>query len=254
MLVIRKEQIRAFAQAARLAFEKDAAVHLRSFSPHHCVMIGEKNLRRVIHLGIARAAEYGFTCFGPVRFYLEMMFLLGSGFDTDPQTPVWMGEILRSRDMGDELDRADCIYERSLDYFAKVAGPDNVHAIAAQRNVAEMIQRLPQYTVQTLPQQLIYQMEVAYPQKCLYLGEAVLQRLIREGVDTATALGMREERSLALFCILMFTFGHHFADDPLYPWAWRILKDAEIVHPDDRAARLHAAALQHFEQLLKYLT
>ena len=56
---------------------------------------------------MARAEGYGFTNRGPLRLFIEMMFLCGSGFDTDPQYPA-VGAVLRAA--GDQMQRAQMIF------------------------------------------------------------------------------------------------------------------------------------------------
>jgi hypothetical protein len=46
-----------------------------------------------VRRGVARAVELGFTKRGPIRLFLELEWLFGTGFDTDPQIP-WAGEVL----------------------------------------------------------------------------------------------------------------------------------------------------------------
>ena len=84
MLEIREEQMAVFDQAARKSFEDEMVQHLAEFVPKQCEVIGEQQVRKVIQLGIERARIYSLTIRGPVRFYIELMFVFGSDFDTDP--------------------------------------------------------------------------------------------------------------------------------------------------------------------------
>ena len=78
----------AFEQAALRRFEDEMVVHSKDFSPLLCEIIGEDQLRVAVRQAMARAAGYGFTYRGPIRLFIEMMFLCGSAFDTDPQYPA----------------------------------------------------------------------------------------------------------------------------------------------------------------------
>jgi hypothetical protein len=73
---------------------------------------------------IARAEEYGFNYRGPVRLFIEMTFLRGSAFDTDPQY-VGAGEIMRAS--GDQMQRARELHDGCLDYLVAVSGPEAVN-------------------------------------------------------------------------------------------------------------------------------
>jgi hypothetical protein len=61
MLKIRKEQMEVFEQAAIRNFEDEMVQHLKKFSPRHCDVIGEDNVREVIRLGIERGKKYNLT-------------------------------------------------------------------------------------------------------------------------------------------------------------------------------------------------
>ena len=87
---IRKEQMAALDRAALKAFEDELVRHLQDFDPKHTTVLDEDGVRQVIRLGMERAAKYGLTNRGPIRFYIELMFLFGSDFDTDPWLP-WAG-------------------------------------------------------------------------------------------------------------------------------------------------------------------
>lgn len=93
MLIIRKETMEVFEEALLRNFEDEMVQHIKQFTPRHSEIIGEQCVRQVAKMGIERARQYGLTNRGPVRFYIELMFMLGSNFDTDPQYP-WAGEIL----------------------------------------------------------------------------------------------------------------------------------------------------------------
>ena len=65
--------------------------------------MGGEWLKTLVNTGVSRARGHGFTLRGPLRLYLDLMFLFGSDFDTDPQYP-WAGEVLKEQGM--EMERA----------------------------------------------------------------------------------------------------------------------------------------------------
>ena len=123
-MVIRAEQMRAFEQAARRQFEQEMVAHSKDFSPPLCEVIGDDQLLVALRSAMTRAEGYGFTYRGPIRLFIEMMFLCGSAFDTDPQYKA-VGEILRAS--GDQMQRAEQIHELVLDNLGKVSGPGAVN-------------------------------------------------------------------------------------------------------------------------------
>src|SRR5579871_2919118 len=107
--------------------------HLSEFAPEHTRVLGEPATAAIVRTGIARAEDYGFVTEGPVRLYIEMMFLLGSGFDTDPLFPR-VSEILTSQD--GETERARALYEWITVYSRAVFGTNGKLMRAALRRAA----------------------------------------------------------------------------------------------------------------------
>ncbi|MBN1843959.1 MAG: hypothetical protein JW883_16990 [Deltaproteobacteria bacterium] len=81
----------------------------------HCKVLEEVNIRSAIRYGLKRAKGYGLTTERSVRLYIEMMFLLGSGFDADPQLP-WAAEILNDETILAENLRIDLLRDKAWDY------------------------------------------------------------------------------------------------------------------------------------------
>jgi hypothetical protein len=251
MLVIRSEQMDVFRVAALRTFEDKMVEHLAGFSPPLFRAAGEEQLRKAIGLGMERAEGYGFTFRGPVRLYLESMLLFGSHFDTDPQYP-WAAEILTDLDSGPQMQRAERLYERIMDYRAKVAGPEDAYTLSALRNIrAFASQPLAQYLEDFVPNML---REIAhiYPEKAAYVGNDGLLPLIRKGVAGARVQRFSTTRGMALVVVLMLAFGHGCGTDPLYPWIARTLRDEAITDPAARAKRLEKKALTWLEHVLAY--
>jgi hypothetical protein len=81
MLVIRDAQLRAMARAALPDW---ITKHLRQFFPRQCAALGEAGLRERVHEGVSRAVVYGFTTEVQISQYVDLMFVFGADFDTDP--------------------------------------------------------------------------------------------------------------------------------------------------------------------------
>lgn len=76
--------------------------HPNDFAPLMIKTIDTEQTRKLIQLGMFHAAKYGFTFRGSVRLNLELMLLLGSYFDTNPEYP-WAAEILNDRQSGSQV-------------------------------------------------------------------------------------------------------------------------------------------------------
>jgi hypothetical protein len=248
MLVLRDPQM---AMVGKQAFEEQMAAHLRAFSPPLFKAVGEVQLRSTVRLGMHRAHTYGLTFRGPVRLYCELMLLFGSHFDTDPQYP-WFAEIL-GRDASSQMQRADALYLKTLDYRKSVAGPEDAFTFAALRRIRELARRTLPLTPDTFMSAMVAELTHAYPQKAAYLGAEGIAGLIRAGVPVAREYGLTTLRGVALMIVLMLAFGHGCAKDPLYPWIERTLKDPAIVDIEARTRRLESKAMTWLDHVLAHL-
>jgi hypothetical protein len=265
MFLVQRTQISAFEQAARADFEEEMADRCRALSPGHCRALGASRLRPAIHRAVDAAAAHGLTERGPVRLYIELSLLFGSGFDSDPQLP-WAAEQLARDELLDQLIRAEALYERASAYLRRVGEPDSASAraallrLAAIGNDAPAI--LPEGLDATAPEPapaLLHalttearrSMEQAYPAKCAYVGPEPLERLAASAVARAWAHhGLRTPRSLVLMALLQFAFGHRCAEDPFHPWIGEALAGDEAQESLEREATrwLRAAATGHIER------
>jgi hypothetical protein len=249
MLVIRQEQMEVFRTAALRTFEDEMVGHLAGFSPPLFQAIGEVPLRNAIRLGTERAATYGFTLRGPVRLYLELMLLFGSQFDTDPQYP-WATKILADRDSSPQMGRAECLYERSMDYRKSVAGPEDAYTLNALRHIAVLARQPLTLPMEDFAAAMLREIAFVYPEKAAYVGNQGVSALIRKGMDGARRQRFATPRGMALVILLMFAMGHGCGSDPLYPWIAQTLRDEAVKDPDAKATRLEKKALTWLEHVL----
>jgi hypothetical protein len=254
MWTIRQEQVDVFKQAALRQFEDQMVDHLKEFAPRHWKVMGEPDGRKVIRLGIEAAREYGFTNQGPVRFYIELMFMFGSYFDTDPQYP-WAGAVLREGVRMDQMERADRLYDATNEYIARVSGPDHKYLLEAMRRLRQarmedVIKPGPS-DESTLEEHGLRQLQQIYPQKCAYLGEHALRALIQHGFGLATQRNFVSDRGMILMAALTFVVGHGFPRDPQYGWIQRRLDQERWPDPRDRADELYSKAMIYLQHILR---
>lgn len=251
MLVIRAEQMESFKKAALLSFEDQMVRHLAEFSPPLYKTVGEEQMRKVVQLGISQAAKYGFTYRGPVRLYLELMLLFGSYFDSDPQYP-WAKEILSNKEVESQMQRAELLYQRTMDYREKVAGPEDAYTLEALKKIAVFARNPISMPADNFLPAIQREIALIYPQKAAYVGEAGLEKLIRKGMGGAQRQQFATVRGMTLVVVLMLAFGHGCGADPLYPWIARTLQDEAIINSEARADRLEKKALTWLEHVLAY--
>jgi hypothetical protein len=244
---IRTEQMQAFEEAARRQFDEEMVAHSKGFAPSLCEVISDEQLRVALRSAMTRADSYGFTYRGPIRLFIEMMFLRGSDFDTDPQYPA-MEEILRTE--GDQMERAEQIHQEYLNYLDKVSGPGAANVRKALNDLLIFARNPGTYSSNDLVARMLQEMNRIFPQKTAYVGETNLKILIDEALVEARMYDFLDVRSQALIVILKFAFGHGCTDDPLYPWISRTLKDERIIDPAARAARLEKKAITWLEHVV----
>ena len=247
MLYIRRQQIEVFERAALRRFEDEMVAHSKEFSPRLCEVIGEEQLRVALRQAMNRAGTYGFTYRGSIRLFIELMFLCGSDFDNDPQYPA-LADILNAS--GDQMQRAEQIYEGILDYQKKVSGPDAENTRKAL-GALSIFARMPvTFSSNDFVSGMLQEMTDAFPQKVAYIGDEALTALIYEGRAEARRYRFPTVRGETLVVVLMFAFGHGCTNDPLYPWIARTLKDERIIDPAARAERLEKKALTWLEHVI----
>jgi hypothetical protein len=225
--------------------------HLRGFAPKHCEVIGEGAVAEVVRQGIARAQASGFTLRGPIRLYLELTSMFGSGFATDPLHPWAAGPL--TKQAADEMWRAERLHQAVLEYLDEVAGPDNEYSLRALRRLATLDADELLSRPGDLDDRLVAGFRVAYPEKADFAGEARLRELVAGSGEQAARLGIRGDRGRAVIAGVTFALGHEALDDPLFPWVSRTLQDAALGTPDARAARLHERSLAYLKRALSHL-
>jgi hypothetical protein len=124
MLVIRPDQMRALEEAQVERFADELIAHIEGFAPVQFGSMGKEAVRNTISMGLRDARSYGFTLRGSARFYVEMMFMLGSFFDTDPQYRG-ITQALFDKDDTDEMVRADRLYDKIMEYVDITSGPQH---------------------------------------------------------------------------------------------------------------------------------
>lgn len=248
MLVIRNEQRDALGAGMLKAFENEMVDHLAEFSPPLFAVIKEPQMREVVRLGFDECEKYGLTLRGPMRLYLEMMLLFGSHFDTDPQYP-WAREILSDKHSVSQMQRAEWLHEKIVDYQEKVSGPYGINTRKALEELAAAGKNPPNYSPAEFEGSIGREVYRVFPQKAEYVGGENLALLIRAAREDAKKyrFDVRGER---LIVVLKYSFGHGCAEDPLYPWIGNTLRHEKITTPDARVTRLEKKALTWLDAVL----
>lgn len=247
MLKIRSAQMDVLAVSAERSFEDEMVAHSKEFSPKLCNTIGEDQLRIALRQTLLRARAHGFFNRGPQRLFVEMMFLFGSGFESDPQYP-WVSQILQTA--GNQMSTADRLFKEIVKYQENVSGPDGVHTWNALSGLAGLARQPLLFLSHDFQASMRQEMIRVFPQKAAYIGNEGLLALIEEASGKARAYQLPRVEGDALLAVLMFAFGHGCTEDPLYPWIARTLQDERIVDPVMRAQRLKSKSLTWLDHVL----
>ncbi len=239
--------MRVFDQDARRRFEDEMVAHSKRFARPLCEVIGDVQVRTAVHEAFARSEQYKFTNRGPIRLFVELMFLCGSAFDTDPQYAA-AGEILQGPE--DQMFRAQQLHVWHNEYLDQVSGPAAVNVRNALAELLVFAQGPISCTHERLHRDLMREMRRIFPAKAEYAGEPALFAIVDESIVEARQLQFEEARSIVLLAVLKFAFGHGCTRDPLYPWIASTLQDDRMATPANRAARLEKKAITWLEHVV----
>jgi hypothetical protein len=103
---ISAQTMQGFSDRAYKDFEDRMVRHLVEFFPDQCKELGEVSVRALIRKGEKTASGYLLDAEQDVCLYVDLMFLLGEDFDTDPEIP-WANAILTEQpeDPEEKMDR-----------------------------------------------------------------------------------------------------------------------------------------------------
>jgi hypothetical protein len=227
MLILREAQIAAFRRGALDGYVTELVDHCLEFSPHLCKTLRAAELRAAVEQGVERAGAHGFDMRGPIRYFVDLMIVLGGGFDTDPQYG-WAAEILARKGTLGQMERAEALHARVSDHLARVDGEKNQHTRKALADLESLLDRglsVRSVSPEAFEADTLELMTAIHPRKVAATDGEALRRLIADGVDRGQRrYGFREPRSLLLMVVMMFAFGHHVDTDPLLPWVARALR------------------------------
>jgi|ERR1039458_1432635 hypothetical protein len=248
-MIIREAQFRAFKDALLANAEKELVEHCREFAPRLYQAAEESGIRQAVRLGLQRAQGYRFEDQPQIRFYIDMMLVLGSEFDTDPQFP-WARETLQ-----DQFSRPHVrgmVLHRDLSlYLDRVMGPQKEHVMDALDRFAGLPRELPPPEQRNI-NNLRGWLRRIFPQKSDDVSDDQLAQIGAAATQQANEL--RLPVGDGILASVMLVFGHGATHDPLYPWISSVLRDPHITSPEGRLQRLWAKLRIYAESARKYLS
>ncbi|MBN2592658.1 MAG: hypothetical protein JXA81_04050 [Sedimentisphaerales bacterium] len=250
MLKIRKEQNDELAKVALKRFEDDMVIHIKKYFPKYYEIMGEPTVRKVIQYSIEKAETYGFTTERDVCLYINLVFLLGSNFDTDLQIP-WAAATLKDETITDSVIRINKIYEIAMDYLDRVNGKNNLYLALALRKIREVpFGEFSNAVLENVDQKVISQLKNIWPEKCQHLGNSISHQLVQRGIESARRYNITGEKGLVLYIGLMFMLGSGFDHDPQFTWTTAVLKNKDLIEQTPKIERLYTESMTFLNKWL----
>lgn len=250
MLKIRKEQYEELGKISLKRFEDSMVEHIKEFFPENYDALGEAVVRNVIEYGVDRAEAHGFETEPDVNMYIDLMLLLGSHFDTDPQLP-WVTAILEDETIADPVVRAEKLYDQAIEYLDHIEGPEDEYLVKALDEVGEIsFEDLPLAPSDNIKNTTVSFLQRIWPEKCRALSADALNHLIRYGTESAHRYRITGQRGVVLYTVLMFMLGSGFYMDPQFPWAASVLKEESTINEAERIDRLYEEAMAFLDEWL----
>jgi hypothetical protein len=252
VLTIRRLQMEVLERDLQARFAMEVVDHMADFAPWHFRVLGPDGTRLTVEKGLRRAGAHGLETRGAAQFYVELMFMFGSDFDTDPQLP-WVAWFLTAPWLPEPTERVQKLFEKTQHYLRQVAGPNNRHAVDALRRLQVATTTAFPSSAGPMRQRMMDCLKWAYPEKCDYLGDSVLLDTVDRGLEIAHRHGCSDDESRSVFVVMAFAMGHGFADDPLFPWVSKTLRGPAGRPANDRVARLRRRAGIYLDRALKHV-
>jgi hypothetical protein len=235
-MIIRKEQIGALEEASIRGFENRMLERLRTHFPKHETYLGEPQLRVMVQAAVERAKSHGLTAERSIALYLDLMCVLGGGFDKDPQIP-WASAILDDPALPTQDERIDLLHARGWEFARKVSvdfenpletrgGSRLVAGFGEIRN--KSLEDVAPDSANRVSAEIVAKLKALFPVKSQTIGDECVGRLVQYAVESAASYEIRNERGVWLFAALMFVVGAGFDRDPQLPWAENVLSDKSI--------------------------
>ena len=223
-------------------FLDEMVAYTRAHGRHFLVRHDDARLKEIIRAIVARAEKFGFSQRASTRLYIDLTWDLGWDCEHDPQYP-WIGEIIRQEKDRSQLEQAESLYARLMDWMDKTCGEGHAdreaaYALIRKAPLAELPVRLSHFETE-----MASCLSRLYPRRFAYAGPAAMDALIRQAREQAqTLFHFRSDTALALVALIAFLFGHAFWQNPLHE-AWAgpaiIVPEGEADDEARAARRLH---------------
>jgi hypothetical protein len=236
MLVIRTEQIAVLREDAGRQFVAQLVAHSQRFFAAQCRHAGEQAVTATVELALQLSRAGGWRARREVALYLNLMWMLGSHFESDPRYAGLLGAATAA---ATGFDRLLAGTRRANDGLDVVQGPDNARLL-------RMLVRVRDLEPDSLPAADAVAAWLAR----LAPGHAeqdanAIALAERAAADIGARRRLGGDAAHAVLALLALLLGSAFDRDPQFPWAMRVFDER-----GDAAARLLAQARRYAQALL----
>ncbi|MEE4378434.1 MAG: hypothetical protein V2J55_13135 [Candidatus Competibacteraceae bacterium] len=102
----------------KVSFGEHLLKMLNSLWPEKYEVLGEETMRRLVQKGYEAGRGYNLQSEQGATVYIALMFMLGSGFDNDPQYP-WAKAVLHEASPSDSGNTGELLYEGAKTHLDK---------------------------------------------------------------------------------------------------------------------------------------
>jgi len=122
LLNVRQVPVAEFSQSVTGDVELRVISQLQKIWPNKYEDMGDRTVRRLIRHALESAKEYNITSDRGIMVYTGLMFMLGGGFDKDPQFP-WATSVLNDESITKEPVKVDRLYKEAMAFLEKCLSP-----------------------------------------------------------------------------------------------------------------------------------
>ncbi len=209
-------------------------------------LMGSSGAKAFVAIAGQRALAHGFDQRNNIVNYLDLMVLLGCGFDVDPQLP-WAGKALSGRSKPSMKE----LFDSAISHIGSIAGETGGVYLKALFRAQKCALGSLVHTSYKKADEINDVLWSIHPEKANRMKDqreplfSLAQKLTQR--HSSNGDGVRP-----LYLVLMFLLGSYFEFDPRYAWAAEILGDTRTDVPT-RYAKLHAEALSQLDRGLGML-
>jgi hypothetical protein len=221
-MIIRDEQLDLLKRVTTRRFEDRTFAHVATYFPDFLNLCDEPGIRTAIHRAWQRASTYDIVTERGVWQFVDVAFMLGEGFDTDPRVP-WAAETLRSR--RNEQVRMQQVFKGALAFIDGTKkdfpawGGDEKRLLATLHQLeAESGDELAESDLPEFKSHLKALFQAGLPARYDYIGPETMRVVVDRGLRGAHDQGLTTKRGVAIYTALTLLLGSDVATDPLYPW------------------------------------